>query len=149
MERAQNFLLGKKFALKSDHKPLEFLFNLRKELPSVTLSRILGWAIKIMAFDFDIIYVKENTIPHVDALSRQRFQSENGEEHENLEDRIIQWVETDILSCKTLSRETQQDPILSGMERNMKIWRIELYNGWRQTYYLAKYSAEKPNKTLY
>ena len=35
MERAQNFLWGKKFLLKSDLKPLEFLFNPRKELPIV------------------------------------------------------------------------------------------------------------------
>ena len=62
-----------------------------------------------MAFDFDIIYVKGNTILHVDALSRLRFQSEYGEEHENLEGRIIQRVEMDILSHKTLNRETQQD----------------------------------------
>ena len=115
MERAQNLLLGKKCLLKSNHKPLEFLFNPRKELPRVILSSILRWAIKIMAFDFDIIYVKGNTIPHVDALFRLRFQSEKEEEHENLEDRIIQWVETDVLSHKTLSRETQQDPILSGI----------------------------------
>ena len=43
-----------------------------------------------MVFDFDFIYVKGNTIPHVDALSRLRFQSENGEEQENSEDRSIQ-----------------------------------------------------------
>ena len=115
MERAQNFWWGKKFLLKSDHKPLEFLFNPRKELPRVKSSRILRWAIKIMAFDFDIIFVKGNTIPHVDALSRLRFQSENGMEHENSEDRIIQWVETDVQSRKTLIRETQLDPILSGI----------------------------------
>ena len=42
-----------------------------------------------MAFDFDIIYVKGNTIPHVDSLSRQRFLIENGEEHENSEVRVI------------------------------------------------------------
>ena len=30
-----------------------------------------------------------------------------------LEDRTLQWVELDILSRKTLSRETQQDPILN------------------------------------
>ena len=110
MERTQNFL-SKKFFVKSDHKPLEFLFNPRKELPRVTSSRILRWAIKIMAFDYDIIYVKGNTIPHVDALSRLRFQSENGEEHENSEDRIIQWVEMDVLFHKTLNRETQRDSI--------------------------------------
>ena len=90
MERAQNFLLGKKFHLKSDHKPLEFLFNPRKELSRVTSSRIVRWDIKILAFDFDSIYVKGNTIPHVDALSRLRFQSENGEKNENSVDRIIQ-----------------------------------------------------------
>ena len=83
MERTQSFLLGKKFLLKSAYKPLEFLFNPRKELPRVTSSRILRWAIKIIEFDFDIIYVKGNTIPHEDPLSRLRFQSENEEEHEN------------------------------------------------------------------
>ena len=66
-----------------------------------------------MAFDFDIIYVKGNTTPHVDALSRLRFQSENGEELENLEYRFIQCVETDVLTRKTLSRETLEDPIQS------------------------------------
>ena len=77
-----------------------------------------------MAFDFDLIYVKRNTIPHVNALSRLRFQSENGEEHENSEDRIIQCVETDVLSRKTLSRETQRDQIQSGiLERIRKnLW---------------------------
>ena len=60
-----------------------------------------------MAFDFEIILVKGNTISYVDALSRLRFQSENRVERENSEDRMIQWVETDVLSRKTLRRETQ------------------------------------------
>ena len=58
----------------------------------------------------------------METLYRLIFQSENGEEHENSEDRIIQWVETDILSSKTLSREPQQDPILSRIfKRDRKI----------------------------
>ena len=61
--------------------------------------------------DFDFINVKENTIPHFDALSRPRFQMENGEKHENLEDIIIS-VEKDVLYRKTICWETQQDPIL-------------------------------------
>ncbi len=68
-KRAQQFLIGKIF-LRSDHRPLEFIFNPRKELPKVTTSRILRWAIKLMAFDFDIEYVKVNSIPYVDAVSR-------------------------------------------------------------------------------
>ena len=77
-----------------------------------------------MVFDFNIIYIKRSTIPHVDALSRLRFQSENGEEHQNSKARIIQWVEADVLSHKTLSRETQQDPILSGILEHIRknVW---------------------------
>ena len=41
------------------------------------------------------------------------------------------------------------NPYRVKMEWNMKIWRIELYNGWRRTYYLAKHLTEKPNKTQY
>ncbi len=63
--------------MRSDHRPLEFIFNPRKELPKVTTSRILRWAIRLMAFDFDIEYVKGNSIPHVDALSRLRFYKES------------------------------------------------------------------------
>ena len=42
----------------------------------VTQSNIIK---NFIAFDFDIIYVKGKTIPHVDKLSRLRLQSENGE----------------------------------------------------------------------
>ena len=76
VERAETFLLGKKFFLKSDHKHQEFLFNPRKKLPRVASTSVLRWSIKIMAFNFDIIYVKENTIPHVDALSRLKLKME-------------------------------------------------------------------------
>ena len=71
--RAWQFLIGKIFLLRSDHRPLEFIFNPRKELPKVTTSRILRWAIRLMTFDFDMEYVKGNSISHVGALSRLRF----------------------------------------------------------------------------
>ena len=51
----------------------ELIFNPRKELRIVISSRILRWAIKLMTFDFDKLYVKGNTILHVDTLARQEF----------------------------------------------------------------------------
>ena len=112
-ERAHDFLMGRKFLLRTDHRPLEFIFNPRKELPKVTSSRIIRWAIKLMAFDFDIIYVKGNTIPHVDALSRLEFNGETAGNPENNEDKIMHWVETDVLPLKRLRMETKQDPVLN------------------------------------
>ena len=67
--RARQFLLGRRFKLVSDHRPLEFMFDCNKELPKVTSARILRWALQMTAFDFDINYKKGESIPHADALS--------------------------------------------------------------------------------
>ena len=117
-QRARQFLLGRKFLLKADHRPLEFIFNPRKELPKMTSARILRWAIKLMAFDFDIMYVKGNTIPHVDALSRLTFDQEEEEMYDYEE--VIHWVETDVLQAERLREETIQDPILSGIASRIR-----------------------------
>ena len=75
-EKTRQFVLGRKFLLKSDHEPLEFIFNTRKELSKLTSSRILRWEIKLMVFDFDTEYVKSSTILYVDALSRLKVNYE-------------------------------------------------------------------------
>ena len=75
-------LIGKKFLLRSDHRPLEFIFHSRKELPKVTTSRIQRLAIRLLAFEFDIEYVKGNSIPHVAALSRLWFYKESKDKTE-------------------------------------------------------------------
>ena len=116
-QRARQFLLGRKFLLKSDHRPLEFIFNPRKELPKMTSARIVRWAIRLMAFDFDILYVKGNTIPHVDALSRLNFDQD---EEENDGEELIHWVETDVLQAERLREETTQDPILNGIASRIR-----------------------------
>lgn len=53
--------------------------------------------IKLIALDFDIVYIKGNTIPHVDALYWLNFESKNVETSENCEDRILHWIEMDVL----------------------------------------------------
>ena len=73
MERKRNFLLL---------KPLEFLFYPRIELSKVISSRMWKWVIKLMAFDFDIMYVKRSLIPHADAQSKLEFCNETIENHE-------------------------------------------------------------------
>ena len=100
-----------KIPLRSDHRPLEFIFNPRKELPKVTTSRILRWTIGLMAFDFDIEYVKENSIPHEDALSRLRFYKESKDKIEEFEDTFLHWVETDVLSLDRMAAETRHGPV--------------------------------------
>ena len=67
-----------------------------------------------MAFDFDIEYVKENSIPHVDALSRLLFYKESKDKtEEEFKDTFLHWVETDVLSFDRMAAETRHDPVLS------------------------------------
>ena len=111
--RARRFLTGKKFLLRSDNRLLEFIFNPRKELPKVTTSRTLRWEIRLMTFEFDIEYVKRNSIPRVDALSRLRFYKESKDKTEEFEGTFLHWVETDVLSFDRMAVETRHNLVLS------------------------------------
>ena len=87
--------------------------------------RILRWAIRLMAFDFDIEYVKGNSIPRVDALSRLRFYKESKDKtEEEFEDTFLHWVETDVLSLDRMAVEIRHDPVLSRITSKirMNIW---------------------------
>ena len=75
--RARQLLLGRRFKLVSDNRPLEIMFDCNKELPKMTSARILRWALQMIAFDFDINYKKGESIPHADALSRLSFLSQD------------------------------------------------------------------------
>ena len=110
-ERAQQFLLDQKFLLKSDQL-LELIFNPRKELPKVTSAKILRWVIELMAFDFDIVYMKGSTIPHVDALSRLTLVNEQKEIKENAEE-ILHW-----LMCFTCRMSKRRNITRSCSEQN-------------------------------
>ena len=72
MERARQFLIGTEFLLQTDHRLLEFIFNQYRSLLSHKC-KDHEVTVKIMAFDFDIVYVKGGSIPHADALTRLHF----------------------------------------------------------------------------
>lgn len=67
MEHFKYFLYGREFILQTDHKALE-AFNSKGYLAS---DRIHRWMERIQNFSFEVIYRKGESIPHVDALSRQ------------------------------------------------------------------------------
>ena len=66
-----------------------------------------------MSFDFDIDYVKGNSIPHVDALSRLRFYKGSKDKTEEFGDTFLHWIETDVLSFDRMAAETRHDPVQS------------------------------------
>jgi hypothetical protein len=59
------YLFGRKFVIVTDHKPLQWLFNLKE--PN---SRLVRWRLKLEEFDYKIIYKKGKQNTNADALSR-------------------------------------------------------------------------------
>jgi hypothetical protein len=59
------YLFGNKFTIVTDHKPLQWLFNLKE--PS---SRLVRWRLKLEEFNYNIVYKKGKQNTNADALSR-------------------------------------------------------------------------------
>ena len=66
------------------------------------------------------MYVKGDSITHVDALSRLEFANEKVENHENAEEKILQRVKTDVLPLNRLRIEIKQDIILGKILERIK-----------------------------
>ena len=124
MERGKQLLLGTKFLLQTDHHPLEFNFNQRKAL-----------ALKLMTFDFDGIYVKGNSIPHVYALSRLNYSSDFPTSEISAIEKPAHWVTEEIISWGEIQNATRRDRLLLDIIKRI------LFGNW------SNYSmAERPNK---
>ncbi|UYV82874.1 K02A2.6-like, partial [Cordylochernes scorpioides] len=79
-ERFQDFLLGKRFRIETDHKPLIPLFS-TKELSSLT-PRLQLFRMRMMRFGFEIVHIPGKELLDADALSRQPLLTTEGGEDE-------------------------------------------------------------------
>ena len=73
------FLLGRRFTLQTDHKPLKYIFAPDEEISKTASARITRWAIGLMGFDYELKYTPGEQIPHADALSRMDFDEDESD----------------------------------------------------------------------
>lgn len=65
------YLFGRKFKIVTDHKPLQWMMNLKE--PN---SRLTRWRLKLSEFDFSVVYKKGKSNTNADALSRIEISNE-------------------------------------------------------------------------
>ena len=121
VKRAEKFLLGRTFTIRTDHRALEFIFGEHKSLPKHTSARIQRWAILMMGYDYNIEYVRGEDIPHVDALNRLNF----AEEECNVEldcdlNESVYWTDECGVTWKDMVQETLSDRFLTGIKRRIQ-----------------------------
>ena len=79
VKKFHQYLLGRKFALYTDHKPLLSLFSPTKGLPKSSCNRLLRWSIILSGYDYEITYKRSIHHANADSFSRLPIANENSD----------------------------------------------------------------------
>lgn len=83
------YLIGIKFYLVTDHRPLEFIFNWVNAKPSARIER---WVLKLQAFEYEVVY-KPGSLNIADPLSRLSASSKENEWRiDNVADQYVRMI---------------------------------------------------------
>ncbi|XP_048007003.1 uncharacterized protein K02A2.6-like isoform X1 [Leguminivora glycinivorella] len=116
VKRFHQYLYGRRFSLRTDHKPLVSIFGPNVGVPSMTASRLQRWALCLSAYDFDIEYVKseQNVADVLSRLIKAHKLSEVENEKREPEQTYLHFAsDALLLDYKVLKNETKKDPLLS------------------------------------
>lgn len=115
LEKLHQYVYGRRFTLRTDHKPLVSLFGPRNGIPQMAASRLQRWAIKISAYTYDIEYVRSKD-NGADGLSRLPVPSKTLKATDCLElpeQTYLHFAQNEmLLDFSELKKQTQRDPIL-------------------------------------
>ena len=73
------YLYGRKFEIRTDHKPLLGLIGENKPVPMMASGRIIRWCLQLAAYDYTLVYRKGSSIANADCLSRFPMKTEEVE----------------------------------------------------------------------
>ena len=78
VQKFRQYLIGRKFCLITDHKPLLSIFNPAKGIPEMIASRLQRWAITLSSYNYEVKYQASNKHGNADALSRLPLDTDEG-----------------------------------------------------------------------
>ena len=119
--RFKQFLLGRRFTLQTEHKPLKCLFAPDEEIPKPASARITRWAIALISFDYELKNTPEEQKSHTDALGRMDF-----DEDESDNDRVcfainnIYFTQSDLVTQAEIKTELGTNRIFQDTMKGIK-----------------------------
>ena len=123
--RLKQFLLGRRFTLQTDQKPLKHLFAPDEEISKTASARITRWAISLMGFDFELKYTPGEQIPHADALSRLDFDDDDDNDRVCFALDNIYFVQSDLVTKSDIKTELGSNRLFQDVIKRLKsgIWK--------------------------
>ena len=122
-----HYLLGRRFTIYSDHKPLQYLFSEDKAIPTMASSRIQRWALTLSAYDYDIVFKPGSQHANADVLSRLPLPEHPTSVPLPQETVLLMEVlQASPVTAKQIKTWTSHDPVLSKV-------RDKVLQGWVDT----------------
>lgn len=141
VRKFHQFLYGRMFVLRTDHKPLVSIFGDKKGIPTMAASRLQRWAVLLAGYHFEIEYVRSQSNA-ADALSRLPVGCANKIQEECTYMNFIQNFMP--IDRKTVQRAIEKDDVLrkvvyyiqTGWPTNNKDEALQPYVSRREELYL-------------
>jgi transposase InsO family protein len=118
------YLFGRKFIIRTDHKPLSYIFGDKVGIPQTAASRLQRYAARLAAYDFTVEWVASAANAPADCLSRLPLGAPPAINDAREDCSYLHYVEQEFpISYRHIAEATRVDPILR------KIYDYIL-NGW-------------------
>ncbi|XP_060810140.1 uncharacterized protein K02A2.6-like isoform X1 [Amyelois transitella] len=115
VQKFYQYLVGSKFELQSDHKPLQALFGEHKSLPQMAAGRLQRWSTFLSGFNYTFKYIKGMHNVIADCMSRLPLQNNSCIKQTNEYEYINLVADQNIVNLNLVRSETRKDPILSSV----------------------------------
>ena len=118
VKRFHQFLYGRPFLIKSDHKPLQYIFGHTHPVPPLASARLQRWALILGAYDYKIVYRPGGEIGNADGLSRlplPNYPTDIPVPGETI--LLMRSLELSEITAERISQWTSRNPLLSRIRR--------------------------------
>ena len=127
VKRFHHYLYGRKFAISSDHKPLQYLLSEARAVPVMASARLQRWAQLLGAYQYTITYRPGERLANADGLSRLPLPQVPEKTSTPVEIiSLLQTLQSSPITADHIKKWTDKDPILSRV-RNF------VSKGWKDT----------------
>ena len=125
VKKFHGYLFGRKFMIRSDHKPLQRLFDNTRAIPQLASARLQRWSLILSAYDYTILYRSGEKHANADSLSRLPL-PEPPSITPQLADIILlmETLRTSPVTAQQIRQWTDKDPLLSRVQ-------TLVLQGWR------------------
>ena len=118
------YLYGRRFELRTDHKPLVYIFNPSKATSTMASGRVQRWALTLGAYQYTITFLKGSENSTADAVSRLPLPEMRTEPPKPAEViNLMEYLDTSPVTSSQICMWTEKDTVLV----KVKQWTL---SGW-------------------